>query len=76
MDLIGPTGNVIETMTTDGDGWYLSNYIHKGKEAKYTLRLLAGTYAGNPYPQQEITGIAVGGSVKYGEGIFYIPPLQ
>ena len=74
--LVGPTGSVLETMTTDGDGWYLSNYIHKGKEAKYTLRLLAGTYLGNPYPQQEITGIAVGGSAKYGEGIFYISPLQ
>ncbi|HEY1409950.1 MAG TPA: hypothetical protein VF434_13490, partial [Promineifilum sp.] len=73
VQLIGPGGNVIETMTTDGDGWYLSNYQHKGKAATYTLRLLAGVAPSGPYGQQQVTGILVGGSVKFGEGNFLIP---
>jgi hypothetical protein len=76
VQLIGPDGTVLETMTTDSDGWYLSDYIHKGKAATYTLRLLAGTDPnGTSYPQQEVLDVLVGGRIKFGEGNFWIPPL-
>ncbi len=75
MELIGPDGNVIETMTTDSDGWYLSEYRHKGKAATYTLHLLAGTDPnGDSYGEQEVTGVLVGGTIKFGEGNFFVPP--
>jgi uncharacterized repeat protein (TIGR01451 family) len=62
--LIGTDGNVIETMTTDSDGWYLSEYTHKGKAADYTLKLVS---------TGEETVVHVGGKVKFGEGNFLVP---
>jgi uncharacterized repeat protein (TIGR01451 family) len=73
VELVAQDGTVLETMTTDADGWYLSEYIHKGKTTTYTLRLKAGTAPTGPYSQQTVTGIVVGGSVKFGEGSFWIP---
>jgi hypothetical protein len=64
IQLIGPKGNLIETMTTDADGWYLSSFIHTGKSAIYTLNLV-----GTAQSKQ----VTVGGKVKYGEGNFNIP---
>ncbi len=49
-------------MTTDADGWYLSDYIHKGKVATYTLRLVE---------TREEFQAEVGGKVKFGEGNFF-----
>jgi hypothetical protein len=60
--LLGPQG-LIETMVTDGDGWFLSEYTHKGKETTYTLFLPAFSL------YKEVT---VGKSVKYGDGTFKI----
>jgi hypothetical protein len=62
------TGTGLETMTTDADSWYLSNYIHKGKAATYTLALLNGS---GPAILKKIV-VTAGGSLKFGEGIFYI----
>jgi uncharacterized repeat protein (TIGR01451 family) len=59
--------NLLETMTTDNDGWYLSNYVHKGKAATYKLALLDAN--GNIIKTIQVTA---GGSLKFGEGIFYI----
>jgi hypothetical protein len=71
--LTGP--KVTETMTTDKDGWYLSNFVHNGKVTVYTLELQAGTDPnGASYPAQTVT-VTVGGAVKYGEGSFWIPPM-
>jgi hypothetical protein len=64
VQLVGPDGIVIETMTTDSDGWYLSNCIHQGRAANYTLRLVS--------TGEEIV-VQVGGKVKFGEGNFIIP---
>ena len=61
------------TMFTDADGWYLSSYVHKGKEATYRLVLVANTPAGYTFSTQTIANIKVGGAVKYGEGNFTIP---
>jgi hypothetical protein len=60
--------NLIETMTTDGDGWYLSNYTHKGKTATYTLAL---TDANGKILQK--VEVVMGGALKFGEGNFEIP---
>jgi hypothetical protein len=57
--------NFIETMTTDNDGWYLSNYVHRGKAATYTLVFI---YASQT---RKIT-VTAGGSLKFGEGLFYV----
>ena len=59
------TGSLIESMTTDDNGWYLSEYFHKGKEAEYTLVLVA-----EPVPSQTVT---VGKAVKFGEVNFTVP---
>lgn len=64
VQLIGSNGSVIETMTTDGDGWYLSNYVHRGRTASYTLKLVS---------TGETIVVSVGGNVKFGEGNFLVP---
>jgi uncharacterized repeat protein (TIGR01451 family) len=64
VQLIGPGGTLIETMTTDSDGWYLSDYRHKGKAAEYTLKLVS--------TGEEIV-TTVGGKDKFGEGNFLLP---
>jgi hypothetical protein len=68
---------LIETMMTDVNGWYLSNYIHKGSSTTYTVKVLANTghvgAATFTYPLQS-QSVAVGGSLKFGEGNFQIIP--
>ena len=54
---------LLETMNNDADGWYLSVYTHKGKAATYTLKLLVNG---------KLIRTIMGGSDKFGEGIFYI----
>jgi hypothetical protein len=72
--LYGPKGNYIEEMTTDQDGWYLSNFVHGGKQSTYKVILQAGS-ATIPctasYPAQT-TSVIVGGAYKFGEGNFNI----
>ena len=63
VELLNSSGELIETMTTDENGWYLSEYVHNGKESEYTL-LLEGH-------SQEQT-ITVGKSVKFGEVNFFL----
>jgi hypothetical protein len=55
-------------MTTDIDGWYLSNYVHRGKAASYTLVFV---YSGQT---RKIT-VTAGGSLKFGEGNFHVGGL-
>jgi hypothetical protein len=66
VELRDSKGHLLETMTTVGDGSYSSNYIHKGKAATYTLKLLS---------TGETKSVTVGGQVKFGEGDFLISPL-
>jgi hypothetical protein len=40
VEVIDPKGTVVDTMTTDVDGWYLSSFVHKGKETLYTVKLV------------------------------------
>jgi hypothetical protein len=39
--IYGPTGELLATMYTDEDGWYMWQYKHKGKWADYTVELPA-----------------------------------
>jgi hypothetical protein len=64
VQLFGTDGSLIETMTTDSDGWYLSDYTHRGRAADYTLELVS--------TGEEIV-VNVGGKVKFGEGSFLVP---
>ena len=68
---------LIETITTDVNGWYLSNYIHNGKAATYTVKVIANTgHVGVMtfiYPTQS-QSVSAGGSLKFGEGNFQITP--
>lgn len=57
-------GKVLETMVTDANGWYFSRYVHKGKAADYSLKLLS--------TGEIILLHDIGGAVKYGEGNFII----
>ena len=41
VELVGPTGKVVGTATTDGDGFYQVLYKHTGKAANYTVRVPA-----------------------------------
>jgi uncharacterized repeat protein (TIGR01451 family) len=78
VELRNPAGTVIETMTADADGWYLSNYIHNGKAATYSVRVLGGsvTIGGTPYTYATTPwlSVSVGGANKFGEGNFQIIP--
>lgn len=68
---------LIETMTTDVNGWYLSNYVHSGKEATYTSKVLANTgkVAGITYSYPTQTNsVTVGKSLKLGVVNFQILP--
>lgn len=58
-------GLALETMTTDSNGWYISQYVHKGKTAAYQVKLVS-TGAIINFP-------AIGADIKYGEGNFTIP---
>ena len=69
VELYDPDGVLIESMTTDEDGWYLSDYRHKGKEKTYTVVLVEDPGA---YGSQEIDDVVVGKSVKFGEANFDI----
>jgi hypothetical protein len=64
VNLYGPDG-WIETMTTDENGWYQSEYVHKGKEAVYTLTLLSSG---------DSQSVTVGKSVKFGGADYYVTP--
>jgi uncharacterized repeat protein (TIGR01451 family) len=68
---------LIETMTTDVNGWYLSEYVHRGSAATYTVKVLANTgHVGAStftYPTQT-QSVSAGGSLKFGEGNFQILP--
>jgi hypothetical protein len=67
----------IETMTTDVNGWYLSTYVHGGKEATYTVKVIAnsGTFEGRTFRYStQSKSVTAGGSVKFGEGNFDIVP--
>jgi uncharacterized repeat protein (TIGR01451 family) len=61
----GDRTTVLDTMTTDENGWYSSEYVHKGKAAEYYLELQT-VYAVLPNPIQ----VSVGGKIKFGEGNF------
>ncbi|NND84100.1 MAG: hypothetical protein HKN46_03025, partial [Acidimicrobiia bacterium] len=65
--LLSSDGAVLETMTTDADGWYLSVRQHKGKAATYWLELLDGD--GNVVHTESVT---VGGKVKFGGAEFTV----
>ncbi len=75
--LYSPTGQYIETMTADVNGWYLSTFVPGGKSATYTLVLVAdsGKVLGvaKVYASQT-KSVTVGGSLKFGEGNFTIVP--
>jgi len=62
VELRAGDGTLIETMVTDANGWYMAEYVHKGKTSEYTLM----------WNGQEIT-VTVGGKVKFGEGNFPLP---
>jgi hypothetical protein len=67
----------IETMTTDVNGWYLSTYVHGGKATTYTVKLIgsSGKVAGVTYVYAtQPKSVAVGGSLKFGEGNFDVIP--
>jgi hypothetical protein len=57
--------NLKDTMTSDADGWYLSTYVHTGKAATYKLVYIEGA-------TPRIITVTAGGSLKFGEGNFYI----
>jgi hypothetical protein len=69
---------LIETMTTDVNGWYLSAYVHKGTTTTYTVKVLANTgHVGSQtftYPTQT-QSVTAGGANKFGEGNFQIIPV-
>ena len=65
--LYHPQNGLVDTMITDQDGWYLSTYVHKGKEATY-LVVLPG------YAMSD--SVTVGKSIKFGEVSFIIPPVS
>ncbi|MDH3189185.1 MAG: hypothetical protein OEM39_00875 [Acidimicrobiia bacterium] len=56
-------GQLIETMATDEQGWYLSDFTHKGKSADYSLVLLGSN---------DSVDLTVGKAVKFGEGNFFV----
>jgi hypothetical protein len=61
---LSSNGKLLETMTTDSNGWYFSKYVHKGKMADYSLKLLS--------TGEVIILTEIGGAFKYGEGNFTI----
>jgi hypothetical protein len=65
LELRDDSGVLVETMTTDTNGWYLSEYRHNGKQAKYDIALLdpdGGDLA--------VVRVTVGKGVKFGEANF------
>ncbi len=67
LELRAADGSLLETMVTDVHGWYLSEYVHNGKTADYTLILLDD--GGAPVAEQ---GVTVGKSIKFGEADFIL----
>jgi uncharacterized repeat protein (TIGR01451 family) len=63
IQLLGPDGSLIETMTTDENGWFWSEYVHKGKTADYKL----------VWNGEEVQ-VTVGGKVKFGGAYFTTTP--
>jgi hypothetical protein len=73
--LYNPSNQLIETMTADVNGWYLSNFV-ANKSATYKVVLVANS--GKVLSVVKVYGsqtksILVGGSVKFGEGNFTAP---
>jgi len=74
--LIGPTGRIIETMTDDEDGWYMSKFVPGGKSETYSLELQSGTLPnGHAYGQQTLI-VTVGGDIRFAEGNFIVQRLR
>ena len=65
LELRDASGTLIETLTTDIHGWYLSSYRHNGKETAYDIALLDP--AGGDLAVVRVT---VGKGVKFGEAEF------
>ncbi|MDH3295395.1 MAG: hypothetical protein OER95_13830, partial [Acidimicrobiia bacterium] len=65
LELRAADGTLLETMVTDVHGWYLSEYVHNGKTADYTVVLVDAD--GTPVAEQ---GVTVGKSLKFGEANF------
>jgi hypothetical protein len=67
---------VLETMTTDENGWYLSEYVHKGKATSYTVKLL--DQDGSTVLDETLVNVdtddpgIVGRNIKFGEGNFSV----
>ena len=59
VSLFSEAGIWIEDMQTDVNGWYWSEYVHKGKTATYVLKW-----------NENSISVTIGGKIKFGEGIF------
>jgi hypothetical protein len=67
----------VETMYTDVNGWYLSTFVHGGKATTYTVKLIGSTGKVGTVPYAytgQSKSVAVGGSLKFGEGNFDVIP--
>jgi hypothetical protein len=74
--LYNPSNQLVETMTADVNGWYLSSFV-PNKSATYKVVLMAnsGKVLGVTKTYTEKSkSVLVGGSVKFGEGTFTIVP--
>jgi uncharacterized repeat protein (TIGR01451 family) len=77
VELRDSTGKLLETMTTDVNGWYLSAYIPSGKSATFTVKLIAnsGNVGGVVYVYTSASkSVTTGGANKFGEGAFDVIP--
>jgi hypothetical protein len=77
IELRDSTGKLLETMTTDVNGWYLSTYIPSGKSATFTVKLIgsSGNVEGVVYVYTSSSkSVTTGGANKFGEGAFDVIP--
>uniref|UniRef100_UPI000480F24A DUF7507 domain-containing protein n=1 Tax=Pseudodonghicola xiamenensis TaxID=337702 RepID=UPI000480F24A len=69
--ILDKSGTLVDTAITDDDGWWYSDYVHKGKLSNYTIELHADGSADGPGTEDASVITSLGRGEKYDRVDFY-----
>ena len=69
--ILDKSGTLVDTAITDDDGWWYSDYVHKGKLSNYTVELHADGSADGPGTEDASVITSLGRGEKYDRVDFY-----